>query len=539
MGGGSARQSEPSSAPKAGKHELPESIPTVITVRSGDKEYSFVRSIKRRVKPVPRAFDVEYRLSAPAEHPDSTANGCRVLRTNTQARDWLVQNDISASAADQFDFSLRYGEHGELTEHGRKQMERGVGRGRGRGKRKGGRLIPKRQKKQRGGGIISNHPLARCVQILFDVMSNKEAVLFNEPVKAKHAPGYFDKISEPMDLGTIFSKLKEGSYGTAHEVRKDVTLVWKNCLTYNGSDSDITGMADFLAEQFDEMFDEAVKPPAHLGMKEFKHGPDWINKKVECYWAEDREWYPGVILQYDPEKKNEQGLPTRYRIKYMQDDEDEWMDMPTKDVAIIDNWEGMSEQIDPWEGFVQPIRGGTVGGRTARARTTTKLFTPNAGPASGNARRGKRGRPSNAELAERERQRKAEMEEPELEDEQEVSYGTGTDKVSSDFICDDGQPSGEVCRCRLLFWCRFKTRKGMTVLARGTRGGGGKVERCSYSNCPHPTMSSNDRWHFVSPSTASGGRDWSELMGQTLCSSCFQQYRNKGTLVRARDSGAM
>ena len=127
----------------------------------------------------------------------------------------------------------------------------------------------------------------------------------------------------------------------------------------------------------------------------------------------------------------------------------------------------------------------------------------------------------------------------ELEDEQEVSFGAGNDKVSSDFICDDGQPSGEVCRCRLLFWCRFKTRKGMTVLARGARGGVGKVERCSYSNCPHPTMSSNDRWHFISPSTASGGRDWSELMGQTLCSSCFQQYRNKGTLVRARDSGAM
>ena len=33
------------------------------------------------------------------------------------------------------------------------------------------------------------------------------------------------------------------------------------------------------------------------------------------------------------------------------------------------------------------------------------------------------------------------------------------DRVASDFICDDGQPSGDVCRCRLLFWCRFRTRK--------------------------------------------------------------------------------
>jgi len=28
----------------------------------------------------------------------------------------------------------------------------------------------------------------------------------------------------------------------------------------------------------------------------------------------------------------------------------------------------------------------------------------------------------------------------------------------------------------------------------------------------------------------------SDLWGQTLCSSCFQQYRGKGTLLRARDS---
>jgi hypothetical protein len=33
------------------------------------------------------------------------------------------------------------------------------------------------------------------------------------------------------------------------------------------------------------------------------------------------------------------------------------------------------------------------------------------------------------------------------------------DRVASDFVCDDGQPCGDVCRCRLLFWCRFRTRK--------------------------------------------------------------------------------
>ena len=112
-----------------------------------------------------------------------------------------------------------------------------------------------------------------------------------------------------------------------------------------------------------------------------------------------------------------------------------------------------------------------------------------------------------------------------------------SERISSDFVCDDGLPSGDVCRCRLLFWCRFKTRKGMTLAPKGSsKNMGAKIERCSYINCPHPSISSNDRWHFISQQTASGGRDWSDLWGQTLCSSCFQQYRGKGTLLRARDS---
>ena len=287
-----------------------------------------------------------------------------------------------------------------------------------------------------------------------------------------------------MDLGTIFGKLKEGSYLTAHQVgqtqqsvtvkcvcclqgaswahmkndaeqvRKDVTLVWKNCLTYNGSESEITQLAEFLAEQFDLMFDEAIKPPTHLGMKEFKQGPEWIKKKVECYWGDDKEWYAGEIVDYDPEKKNDDGAATPYLIKFNEDDEDEWMDLPAKDVAIIDNWEGLAEQLEPWEGFMQPVRGG-AGGRQQRSRTTTKHFTPVTGPAGGTSRGGKRGRQQAAQEA--------------ADDDDGMADGAGAnegelsrvdgEKIPSDFICDDGQPCGDVCRCRLLFWCRFKTRK--------------------------------------------------------------------------------
>lgn len=55
------------------------------------------------------------------EHPDSTANGCKVLRSVTHVKEFLLANDLTADGLVQFDFSQRYGDNGELTEYGRKQ----------------------------------------------------------------------------------------------------------------------------------------------------------------------------------------------------------------------------------------------------------------------------------------------------------------------------------------------------------------------------------------------------------------------------------
>jgi hypothetical protein len=96
-----------------------------------------------------------------------------------------------------------------------------------------------------------------------------------------------------------------------------------------------------------------------------------------------------------------------------------------------------------------------------------------------------------------------------------------------------------VCHCRLLLWCRFKTRKGLAGLAgagtfsrREWLNGAVRERRCSYALCPQ--HSSNTRWHLVTPYTNAGGKDWSELVGQTLCSCCFQQYRGKVCAQLAR-----
>lgn len=48
---------------------------------------------------------------------------------------------------------------------------------------------------------------------------------------------YLKVIKQPMDLKTIQGKLDNGLYSTRHEFVKDVKLIVKNCLLYNGPES--------------------------------------------------------------------------------------------------------------------------------------------------------------------------------------------------------------------------------------------------------------------------------------------------------------
>ena len=60
---------------------------------------------------------------------------------------------------------------------------------------------------------------------------------FQYPVTEAIAPGYFSKISHPMDLSTIGTKLPQ--YASLDEFDADVKLMIDNCLTYNNHTSPI------------------------------------------------------------------------------------------------------------------------------------------------------------------------------------------------------------------------------------------------------------------------------------------------------------
>ena len=85
--------------------------------------------------------------------------------------------------------------------------------------------------------------LVLAKKVLSQIMRLKTSkLLFNEPVDAVALglDDYTDKVEQPIDFGTIMSRLLQGanSYTKPSEVLRDVNLVFQNCFTYNDSAAD-------------------------------------------------------------------------------------------------------------------------------------------------------------------------------------------------------------------------------------------------------------------------------------------------------------
>lgn len=80
-----------------------------------------------------------------------------------------------------------------------------------------------------------NFDIRRASKVLTKMMSQEMSFFFNEPVDPIRdgVPNYFEVIKEPMDFGTIRTKLDAGEYMEAHEYEHDVELVFRNCYTFN------------------------------------------------------------------------------------------------------------------------------------------------------------------------------------------------------------------------------------------------------------------------------------------------------------------
>ena len=93
------------------------------------------------------------------------------------------------------------------------------------------------------------HDLSKAKRVVAATMKLKMAkLLFNQPVDPETLglPNYFEVVKQPMDLGTVLSRLSVGEqenwekceYQTLEQVYRDVSLVWHNCALYNSREVD-------------------------------------------------------------------------------------------------------------------------------------------------------------------------------------------------------------------------------------------------------------------------------------------------------------
>eukprot|EP00172_Hildenbrandia_rubra_P003663 Plantae.Rhodophyta-Hildenbrandia_rubra.ctg6124.p1 GENE.Plantae.Rhodophyta-Hildenbrandia_rubra.ctg6124~~Plantae.Rhodophyta-Hildenbrandia_rubra.ctg6124.p1 ORF type:complete len:1027 (+),score=168.71 Plantae.Rhodophyta-Hildenbrandia_rubra.ctg6124:2314-5394(+) len=111
-------------------------------------------------------------------------------------------------------------------------MPRGRPRGRG-GRARGRPRLPPRDPNVKPPSMSECFRM-RCAEMIDKLLAKDVHLIFHQPVDVNAVPGYLDDIKNPMDLGTCKAKLLDCKYNTLAEFRKDVDLIWSNCLLFNG-----------------------------------------------------------------------------------------------------------------------------------------------------------------------------------------------------------------------------------------------------------------------------------------------------------------
>ncbi|CAI5506712.1 unnamed protein product [Closterium sp. Naga37s-1] len=113
---------------------------------------------------------------------------------------------------------------------------------------------PRRQKVESARAKRMADVFRMCGALLKRIMSHRFSWVFNVPVDAEKLKlhDYHTVIKNPMDLGTINTRLKASGYQHPDELHNDVLLVWSNAMTYNGEGNDVYHMAAELKNMFEQ-----------------------------------------------------------------------------------------------------------------------------------------------------------------------------------------------------------------------------------------------------------------------------------------------
>ncbi len=107
---------------------------------------------------------------------------------------------------------------------------------------------------------IGDDEMALCKSVHAKLMANQNAEWFLVPVDPVllHLPDYFEKIKNPMDFGTIQTKLDKGDYASMKDYEADVMLVFDNCTSYNAPETNVHHVALKCKRYFNSIFSKTL-----------------------------------------------------------------------------------------------------------------------------------------------------------------------------------------------------------------------------------------------------------------------------------------
>ncbi|GLB35736.1 putative peptidase family M1 domain [Lyophyllum shimeji] len=101
----------------------------------------------------------------------------------------------------------------------------------------------------------------KCKDIMKTLQKLPEAAIFARPVDPQldGCPTYYEEIANPMDLGTIMTKLSQNKYVTMEDFGKDVELVFSNCRQFNPPATFPVTCADVVERAFKKEWAKAME----------------------------------------------------------------------------------------------------------------------------------------------------------------------------------------------------------------------------------------------------------------------------------------
>ncbi|GAA5828317.1 hypothetical protein JCM11251_006194 [Rhodosporidiobolus azoricus] len=130
-----------------------------------------------------------------------------------------------------------------------------------------------------------------CKSLLKKLLKDKKSFIFRapvDPIKAG-APDYFEKIHNPMDLGTMSAKLQAGVYPDRWAFRDDFKLIISNAKLYNGALSPIGELSNDLDQTFEKHWQRVQATLQQLenaaAMNGLPHIPEYTQPEPQPYAA--------------------------------------------------------------------------------------------------------------------------------------------------------------------------------------------------------------------------------------------------------------